>query len=133
MLLPLAFLRRYFLKVYKDWVSFCSNIRVWNPPPVEIGKMECSVHLYSSPWLRPALSTEFKFQEFISWSTHETRRRVWVRNTNTIFAFPTLKKIAFEKKIGAPIRGQSWKTSPKFQVTVENLSSHKWLLKQRGK
>ena len=25
-------------------------IRVWNPPPVEIGKIECSVHLYSSPW-----------------------------------------------------------------------------------
>ena len=29
----------------------CSIIRVKSPPPVVIGKIKCSVHLYSSPWL----------------------------------------------------------------------------------
>ena len=30
-------------------MSLCRIIRVYNPLPVEIGKIECSVHLYSSP------------------------------------------------------------------------------------
>ena len=31
-------------------MSLCSIIRVKSPPSLVIGKIECSVHLYSSPW-----------------------------------------------------------------------------------
>ena len=41
----------FFLKFYKDRVSLCNIIRHCFPPPVVIDKIECSVHLYSSPWI----------------------------------------------------------------------------------
>ena len=45
-----------FLKFYKDCVSLCSIIRVKSPPPVEIGKIECSFHRNSSPCIRVEIS-----------------------------------------------------------------------------
>ena len=49
MLLPLACLKRYFLKVLQRCVAL---LKFKILPSVVIGKIECSVHLYSSPCSR---------------------------------------------------------------------------------
>ena len=36
---------------HQSYVLLCTETTVSNPP-VDIGKIECSVHLYSSPWSR---------------------------------------------------------------------------------
>ena len=50
MLLPLACLKRYFLKFYKYWVSVCDIIRFKRS--ASCGKVKCSisVHILRSPW-----------------------------------------------------------------------------------
>ena len=50
MLLPLACLKRYFLKVLQRLIEFVQHYQSLKSPSVVIGKIECSVHLYSSPW-----------------------------------------------------------------------------------
>ena len=71
MLLPLTCIKNIFLKFYKDWVSLCSIIRVKSPPPVEICKIERSIHLYSSPWSRFSKTNDLR--RHIS-SVHEGKR-----------------------------------------------------------
>ena len=50
---PLACLKRYFLKVLQRLSKFVSIIiKVKSPPPVVIGKIKSSVHLYRSLWVK---------------------------------------------------------------------------------
>ena len=94
-LLPLACLKRYFFKV-----CLCNIIRHWFPPPVVIGKIECSVHLYSSPCTRKPESKKFFAITFIGsilWIAVFSYLMVWWATvTGEAFSIPPeVKKLIY--------------------------------------